>query len=135
VIHMHGEIGKVRCHACGDLTGAGGELSLELSCGACGRVGTLRPHVVWFGETPLFMEEIHAALVDADLFVSIGTSGAVYPAAGFVAAARRARVETLEINLEPSENAFMFDSARYGKASEAVPAWTAELIAANGNAG
>jgi NAD-dependent deacetylase len=135
VIHMHGEIGKVRCHECGHLTPRDGELSLELGCSACGRMGTLRPHVVWFGEMPLFIDEIYEALAEADLFVSIGTSGAVYPAAGFVAAARSARIETLEINLEPSENAFMFDSARYGKASEAVPAWVAALVGANGNAG
>lgn len=129
VIHMHGEIRKVRCHDCGDLTEADGALSLDLGCGACGRIGGLRPHVVWFGETPLFMDEIHEALAGADLFVSIGTSGAVYPAAGFVSAARAAGIPTMEINLEPSENAAMFDRARYGKASEAVPAWIEALIA------
>ncbi|HYD88703.1 MAG TPA: NAD-dependent deacylase [Vitreimonas sp.] len=128
VIHMHGEIGKVRCHDCGDVTAADGELSLALGCGACGRIGGLRPHVVWFGETPLEMDTIYEKLAAADLFVSIGTSGAVYPAAGFVAAARSGDIETMEINLEPSENAFLFDAARYGKASEIVPAWAAELI-------
>lgn len=128
VIHMHGEIGKARCHDCGDVAPADGELSLDLGCGACGRTGGIRPHVVWFGETPLFMDEIYAALAAADLFVSIGTSGAVYPAAGFVDAARRACISTLEINLEPSDNADLFDEGRYGKASEAVPAWTAELL-------
>jgi NAD-dependent deacetylase len=135
VIHMHGEIGKVRCHDCGDLTRADGELTLNLGCAACGRIGGLRPHVVWFGETPLHMEEIYEALAGAHLFVSIGTSGAVYPAAGFVAAARSADIATMEINLEPSDNAEVFDAARYGKASEAVPAWVAEMIAISGNAG
>lgn len=134
VIHMHGEIGKVRCHACGDLSAADGPLSLELGCGACGRVGTLRPHVVWFGEMPLQMDEIYEALAAASLFVAIGTSGAVYPAAGFVAAARAAGIGTVEINLEPSDNAAMFDAARYGKASEQVPAWAAEMVALLGNA-
>ena len=129
IIHMHGEIGKVRCHDCGDVSLADGELSLHLGCEACGRIGRLRPHVVWFGETPLAMDEIHAALAQADLFVSIGTSGNVYPAAGFVAAARRADIATMEINLEPSENAHLFDAARYGKASEIVPAWVDELLA------
>lgn len=128
VIHMHGEIGKVRCHDCGDLTPNDRELSLAMGCEACGRVGGLRPHVVWFGETPLFMDEIYEALADADLFVSIGTSGAVYPAAGFVAAARRGGIPTMEINLEPSENASQFDAARYGKASEEIPRWVAEMI-------
>lgn len=128
VLHMHGEIGKVRCHDCGDVTLRDGDLSLAMGCGACGRSGGLRPHVVWFGETPLHMDEIYEALTASDLFVSIGTSGAVYPAAGFVAAARQAGIATMEINLEPSENAGLFDQARYGKASETVPAWVAELI-------
>ena len=129
VIHMHGELGKVRCHDCGDVSLADGELSLHLGCGACGRTGGLRPHVVWFGETPLDMDVIFEKLSGADLFVSIGTSGNVYPAAGFVAAARSADIPTMEINLEPSENAHLFDDARYGKASEAVPAWVEELLA------
>lgn len=129
VLHMHGEIQKQRCHDCGHLSLADGELSLDLGCGACGRTGGIRPHVVWFGETPLYMDEIYEGLAAADLFVSIGTSGAVYPAAGFVAAARGAGVATMEINLEPSENAQLFDHARYGKAGEIVPAWVDELIA------
>lgn len=128
-IHMHGELSKSRCHDCGDVRIADGDLSLMLGCGACGRIGGLRPHVVWFGETPLFLDEIYDALAGADLFVSIGTSGAVYPAAGFVSMARQAGVATMEINLEPSENAHAFDSAPYGKASEAVPAWVAQMIA------
>lgn len=128
-IHMHGELSKSRCHDCGDVRIADGDLSLDLGCPACGRIGGLRPHVVWFGETPLFLDEIYDALAAADLFVSIGTSGAVYPAAGFVGMARRAGARTMEINLEPSENAHVFDTAHYGKASEAVPAWVAEMIA------
>jgi NAD-dependent deacetylase len=128
VIHMHGELGKVRCHDCGDITPADGDLSVALGCAVCGRIGGLRPHVVWFGETPLEMDAIYEALAGADLFVSIGTSGAVYPAAGFVGAARSAGIPTMEINLEPSDNAGLFDAARYGKASEAVPAWVAEMI-------
>ena len=129
VIHMHGELSKARCHDCGDVSLADGDLSLNLGCGACGRIGGLRPHVVWFGETPLHLDEIFDGLADAGLFVSIGTSGAVYPAAGFVNAAREAGVPTMEINLAPSDNAHAFDTARYGKASEAVPAWVTEMIA------
>lgn len=132
VIHMHGEIAKARCHDCGALSLYDGELSIELGCGACGRTGGMRPHVVWFGETPLFMDEIYEALSGADLFVSIGTSGNVYPAAGFVSAARAAGMPTMEINLEPSENAHAFDAGRYGKASEEVPAWVAEMVALSG---
>jgi NAD-dependent deacetylase len=81
------------------------------------------------------LEAIHTALAVADLFVSIGTSGAVYPAAGFVGAARAAGAATMEINLEASENAHMFDASRYGKASETVPVWVKEMIAIAGNQG
>lgn len=132
VLHMHGEIAKARCHDCGATAPYDGDLSINLGCGACGRTGGMRPHVVWFGETPLFLDEIYDALAAADLFVSIGTSGNVYPAAGFVSAARQAGVPTMEINLEPSENARVFDTGRYGKASEAVPAWVAEMVALAG---
>lgn len=132
VLHMHGEIAKARCHDCGVLAPYDGDLSVNLGCASCGRVGGMRPHVVWFGETPLFMDEIYEALAAADLFVSIGTSGNVYPAAGFVSAARAAGIPTMEINLEPSENAYAFNLGRYGKASEEVPAWVAEMVAVAG---
>lgn len=132
VLHMHGEITKARCHDCGDVIPYDGDLSIHLGCAACGRIGGMRPHVVWFGETPLEMDRIYDGLSTADLFVSIGTSGNVYPAAGFVAAARSAGISTMEINLEPSENARLFDIGRYGKASEAAPAWVAEMIALAG---
>lgn len=88
----------------------------------------MRPHIVWFGEMPMRMDEISAAIDAADLFVSIGTSGNVYPAAGFVGEARRRRVPCVELNLEPSENAFAFTDARYGRASEIVPEWVDEMI-------
>jgi NAD-dependent deacetylase len=132
VIHMHGELSKVRCDDCGDVKSADGDLTLETGCAACGRTGGVRPHVVWFGEMPLEMDTIYGALAEADLFVSVGTSGAVYPAAGFVRAARGAGVRTVEINLEPSENADAFDDARYGKASEAAPAWVDDMLARAG---
>src|SRR6185295_10390657 len=104
----------------GDVSIADGDLSANLGCAACGRIGAMRPHVVWFGEMPLDMDDIYEALAASNLFVSIGTSGSVYPAAGFVRAAREAGMPTMEINLGPSENASAFDVARYGKASEAV---------------
>lgn len=128
VIHMHGEIAKSRCHECGDVRMSDGELLIDLGCSACGHIGGLRPHVVWFGEMPLFMDRIYEELAAADLFVSIGTSGSVYPAAGFVDAARRAGIATMELNLEPSENAHVFDDARYGPATEIVPAWVQDLL-------
>lgn len=128
VIHMHGELLKARCAACGFLRAQEEDLSTGEACPGCGRTGTLRPHVVWFGEEPLFMDEIGAALRKADFFVAIGTSGSVYPAAGFVAEARACGVRTCEINLEPSDNAALFDETRYGPASVVVCAWVEELI-------
>jgi NAD-dependent deacetylase len=125
---MHGELKKSRCHDCGDIALADGDLLREMGCPACGREGGLRPHVVWFGEMPLEMEGIYSALASADLFVSIGTSGSVYPAAGFVNAAREAGVPTAEINLEPSDNARAFDVGIYGRASEKVPTWVADML-------
>ena len=88
----------------------------------------MRPHVVWFGEMPMFMVEIAAAISEADLFVSIGTSGNVYPAAGFVGEARARSVPCVELNLEPSENAWAFTDARYGRASEIVPEWVEGML-------
>jgi NAD-dependent deacetylase len=128
VVHMHGELLKARCEACGALRPQRKDLTTADQCASCGCVGTMRPHVVWFGETPLFMEEILEALAEAELFVAIGTSGSVYPAAGFVSQARRLGVRTAEVNLEPSDNAREFEQRRYGAASEAVPAWVAELL-------
>ena len=88
----------------------------------------VRPDIVWFGEMPYEMEAIDAALMGCDLFVSIGTSGAVYPAAGFVQTARYRGAHCLEINLEPSQGSIFFDERRYGRASNLVPAWVEELL-------
>src|SRR6202030_4674517 len=96
------------------------------------RAGPPRPPVVWFGEMPFQISEIYAALNEADLFVAIGTSSSVYPAAGFVSEARALGTRTCEINLEPSDNAEQFDERRYGLASEAVPTWVEELLTLNG---
>ena len=89
---------------------------------------TLRPDIVWFGEMPYEMDRIDRALMDADLFVSIGTSGAVYPAAGFVQTARYVGARTLEMNLEPSLGTYLFDESRTGQAGELVPAWVEEVL-------
>jgi len=129
VLHMHGELLKARCAHCGALRDCRADLATRDRCDACGRSGGMRPHVVWFGEVPLFMEEIYAALAAADLFVAIGASGAVYPAAQFVAQARRNGAPTCEINLEPADNAQIFDERRYGPASQAVPAFVDEILA------
>ena len=129
VIHMHGEALKVRCSGCGHVERFTGELSVALACAACDQSGGLRPHVVWFGETPMFLRRIQEELARADLFAAIGTSGTVYPAAGFVAEARRRGIPTVEINLEPSETAKVFDEDLYGPATETVPAWVERLLA------
>lgn len=126
VLHMHGTLTGALCHACGFRWPAPPEMHHTDPCPAC-RAHTTRPDIVWFGEMPYRMEEIWAALRAADLFVSIGTSGNVYPAAGFVQDASRAGVETLELNLEPSTGSEWFDEARHGPASALVPQWVREI--------
>jgi NAD-dependent deacetylase len=128
VIHMHGELLKARCGRCESIRTWLDDLAVSQTCPACGHAGTMRPHVVWFGEMPLAMDVIDRALRKADLFVAIGTSGAVYPAAGFVAEARAYGMPTCEINLEAADNADLFDDQRLGPASETVPAWVEELV-------
>lgn len=130
LLHMHGELLRVRCGACGDARPWPGDLDAATPCPACGRGGMLRPDVVWFGEMPMHMDAIQAALAECDLFISIGTSGQVYPAAGFVAEVRRAgRARTVELNLEPSDGGSLFAEAIYGPATEVVPAYVARLLA------
>jgi NAD-dependent deacetylase len=135
VIHMHGELLKARCQYCDSVRLWPEDLAPSDACPDCGRTGGLRPHVVWFGEAPLHMEAIEQALRRADLFVAIGTSGAVYPAAGFVAEARASGIRTCEINLEAADNADMFDEQRYGPASETTPVWVEELLRAGARVG
>lgn len=91
----------------------------------------MRPDIVWFGEMPYAMERIEEALQGCDLFVSIGTSGAVYPAAGFVQTARYRGAKTLEMNLEPSLGSYLFDESRIGKAGVLVPSWVEQVLASD----
>ncbi len=129
LIHMHGEILKARCRACGTASPWRDDMGAASVCPACGRDGALRVHVVWFGEMPFEMDRIYEALTTCDLFVSIGTSGSVYPAAGLVQEARLGgRAHTVELNLEPSEGAGLFHEARHGPASELVPAFVEEVL-------
>jgi NAD-dependent deacetylase len=97
-------------------------------CPACAVPAQLRPDIVWFGEMPYHMGEIYAAVTTCDLFVSVGTSGAVYPAAGLVREARNAGAATLELNLEPSQGSRWFDTARHGPATQLVPTWVDEML-------
>ena len=127
VVHMHGELLSALCAGCGDRFPWPDDLGGLPRCPGCHAQG-LRPDVVWFGEIPYELDRIFVALEEADLFVSIGTSGAVYPAAGFVQAASAYGARTLELNLVPSEGSHFFDEARHGRASEIVPAWVDELL-------
>jgi NAD-dependent deacetylase len=129
LLHMHGELRKARCAHCGAVRHEDGDLNIEQLCPACGTRGGQRPHVVWFGEMPLYMDEIDSALAACSLFISIGTSGNVYPAAGFVHEARyRARAHTVELNLEPSLGESLFHERIYGPASQIVPAYVVRLL-------
>ncbi|MFZ1743076.1 MAG: NAD-dependent deacylase [Pontixanthobacter sp.] len=128
VLHMHGELLSAMCTACEMRSPFRGTMIERPPCPIC-QARSLRPDVVWFGEMPYQMERIYAALREADLFVSIGTSGAVYPAAGFVRDARDLGADTLELNLESSEGSGWFGESRLGPASEVVPAWVEEILA------
>lgn len=129
VLHMHGEILKIRCNSTEQIFDCDHDVFTDDLCSCCQQVGNLRPHIVWFGEMPFYMDEIYQALSQCDLFVSIGTSGNVYPAAGFVQVANQAGAQSLEINLEASMVATDFAETRYGKAGELVPVWVDELLA------
>lgn len=130
LIHMHGELRSALCRACGGRSPfAGADMGEGPACPDCGEAGRLRPDIVFFGEMPYAMEAIDRALMEADLFVSIGTSGNVYPAAGFVQTARYCGAQTLEMNLEPSLGSTLFHESRIGPAGELVPAWVEEMLA------
>uniref|UniRef100_UPI0035CC3AC6 NAD-dependent deacylase n=1 Tax=uncultured Sphingomonas sp. TaxID=158754 RepID=UPI0035CC3AC6 len=129
LLHMHGTLQSALCAACDGRVAWTGALPPDSACDACG-APALRPDIVFFGEMPYDMDRIEHALAAADLFVSIGTSGAVYPAAGFVQGARRAGAHTLELNLERSAGSGYFHATRLGPAGTVVPAWVEEMLAA-----
>lgn len=129
LIHMHGELKKVRCLHCDALLAWDQDVHVATSCPKCGHAGALRPDVVWFGEIPLEMDRIYRALDQCALFLSIGTSGHVYPAAGFVTAVRqRGHAHSVELNLDPGQGATLFQENRYGPASELVPDYVDEVL-------
>lgn len=135
LLHMHGELTSGWCLACDERFGWQGPMGEGAACPVCQVAGRVRPDIVWFGEMPYEMERIDEALMACDLFVSIGTSGAVYPAAGFVQTARYCGAKTLEINLEPSQGSIFFDERRYGPAAKLVPSWVEQLLSAPAKAG
>lgn len=128
LIHMHGEHLSVWCTACDARHRWTGPLINRPACPACA-APALRPDIVWFGEMPYRMDEIDRAISQCDLFVSIGTSGAVYPAAGYVRTARHFGARTLELNLDPPQGSILFHDCRLGRATELVPAWVEEMLA------
>ncbi|GAA5207752.1 NAD-dependent protein deacylase [Microbacterium kyungheense] len=128
LIHMHGELRRARCLACDARPEWQGDLIDRPRCPRCGE-RMLRPDVVWFGEMPYGLDRIEQAVVACDVFVSIGTSGEVYPAAGYVALAAAFGARTVELNLEPSDPVVPFDDARAGRAGALVPAWVEEVLA------
>jgi NAD-dependent deacetylase len=130
LLHMHGELNSGWCLACDGRFAWEGAMGDGAACPRCERSGAVRPDIVWFGEMPYERERIEAALRECDLFVSIGTSGAVYPAAGFVQTARYCGARTLELNLDPSQGSIFFHETRIGRAGELVPAWVDELLGA-----
>lgn len=128
LIHMHGEALKAFCHFCRHNMPCRGDLSVEISCVSCGRAGGVRPDIVWFGEMPYRMDEIYESLSNCGLFLSIGTSGNVYPAAGFVMEALRNGAHAVELNLEPSLGASAFHETIHGPASIVVPEFVKKLL-------
>lgn len=129
VIHMHGELLKVRCNWSNQVLEWTGDLSVDERCHCCQFPQPLRPHIVWFGEMPFEMDRIYQALGDATIFISIGTSGHVYPAAGFVHEARLQGAHTVELNLEPSQVESEFEERHYGLASQVVVEYVDNLLA------
>jgi NAD-dependent deacetylase len=127
VVHMHGRLRSAWCRACDTRTEWETDLSLDTPCPACGATGQMRPDIVWFNEMPYEMDTIMRALDTCDMFVAVGTSGAIYPAAGFVEIAARAGAETLELNLQRSDGTQLFDDFRHGPATEIVPAFVEEI--------
>lgn len=127
IIHMHGRLNTLLCEACGGRIDFFEDSSTETICPVCGR-NTMRPDIVWFGEMPYQMEECEEALADCDLFMAVGTSGVVYPAAGFVGAVRRRNVPRIEFNLEPSAVGSAFSHGYYGKAGITLPSFTEYLL-------
>jgi len=130
VIHMHGRDGEIRCMKCKTVCESDQNLTPASVCPSCGAVGELRPDIVWFGEMPMHLEEIYAVLERCGLFLAIGTSGEVYPAAGFVLHVRRhaPRARTVELNLEPTDNKSLFHEHIYGPATETVPPYVTRVL-------
>jgi NAD-dependent deacetylase len=128
LVYMHGELNKVRCLVSDKIFNWNTDIAETSRCACCGRTGTLRPHIVWFGEMPLAMDFIYDNLMQCDLFVSIGTSGHVYPAASFVQVAASVGAKTVGLNLEPSLVNSSFTESIHGLAATVVPAYVESVL-------
>jgi len=128
ILHMHGELLKMRCTITHDVFVCHDSISTKSKCPCCNDANNLRPHIVWFEEMPLYMDKIYQTMEQCDLFISIGTSGNVYPAAGLVQIANQIGAKSIEMNLERSNTASQFEETIYGKASEIVPEWVNQLL-------
>lgn len=128
VHHMHGELLKASCTKCPSITEINEDMSSDSICESCQNKGSKRPNIVWFGEMPIGMDEIFNKLITCDLFISIGTSGNVYPAAGFVKEARTYGAHTVELNLEPSMGATLFAETHQGPATQVVPDYIQNIL-------
>lgn len=131
VIHMHGELLKARCARCEEVKTWSEDLDAQMACDSCHAVGQMRPHIVWFGEMPFHMERVFQALEEADVFIAVGTSGLVYPAAGFVEVARRGGAKTIEVNTDATAMSDAFQTHRIGPAGAEVPKLVVELLEAS----
>ena len=127
LLHMHGEVNKARCLSCAFVGPAPSKMEPDSACPAC-HTGCLRPHIVWFGEMPLALPQITAALQNSNIFIAVGTSGAVYPAAGFVASARTYGARCIEVNLNDTLTSGLFDETRIGPATECLGPLLDELL-------
>ncbi len=129
LIHMHGELLKARCGHCNSVIPWEAPIIVETYCPNCGNAGAMRPHVVWFGEEPFMLDVIGEALSKCGLFISIGTSGNVYPAANFISTVKQfSKAETVEMNIEPTEGKTEFGDALYGPASVTVPQLVEQML-------
>jgi len=128
LIHMHGQLDQVRCSESGAIYHWEDDIQMDHACACCEKVGTLRPNIVWFGEMPFLMDDINEALIKCDLFLSIGTSGKVYPAAGYVEVAKHIGARAIELNLDPTDSSSVFDLSVNGKAGEILPEFVDKLL-------
>ncbi len=129
VLQMHGSLREFLCLHCQGTGDVAGPMDTQTPCPLCGKTQGMRPNIVWFGEMPHYLDEIYAALESCDIFLSIGTSGNVYPAAGFVALANSAKAHTVELNLEPSNQNSNFKEHHHGPATKIVPQWVDAFLA------